>query len=268
VYYNHYTNGATMIDPRALLAKLDLTEAEIEVYLAMLGGALAARDIVKVSGRSRPTVYYALTALERRGLLSKTGLEGEQRFKVEPLQRLITIAEEKQSELKQVRSDLGQFVAQKGTSGAGDNKPHVSFYEGTAGVRNVIMESLYCHKRHIDSIVPTQNFFWQLGSDFVDHYVATRHNLGLSTRNLWGVTIEQQIINRYYQKSEIRMMPSGLGNRFRTTIFLYDDKVLYVSSLASGYALLVSSTEHAEMMQALYESVWKQSKPLSPPVSK
>ena len=251
-----------MIDPRALLAKLDLTEAEIEVYLAMIGGALAARDIVKVTGRSRPTVYYALTALERRGLLSKTGLEDQQRFKVEPLQRLITIAEEKQNELKQVRADVGQFVAQKVASDSGDRKPHVSFYEGTAGVRNVIMESLYCHGRHIDSLVPTQNFFWQLGTDFVEHYVSTRRTLGLSTRNLWGVPIEPPIIEEYYQKAEIRLMPAGLGERFRTTMFLYDDTVLYVSSLASGYALLVSSKEHAEMMRALYESVWKQSKPL------
>jgi hypothetical protein len=42
---------------------------------------------------------------------------------------------------------------------------------------------------------------------------------------------------------------------------LYDDKVLYVSSLASGYALVVHSTEHHEFMGTMFEMAWAASQP-------
>ena len=252
-----------MIEPRALLAALDLTEAETEVYLAMLGGALAARDIIAVTGRSRPTVYYALSSLERRGLLSKTGLDHGSKLRLEPLKRLQTIVTQKQHQLEKTKADLEQFVGQFQMSPAGDHKPQVAFYEGVDAVKNVIMESAYCHGRSIDTLVPTTNFFWQLGEEFVGRYVKLRHDLGVSTRNLWGVPIDPKIIAALYDKSQIRMMPGGLGDNFRSTVFMYDGSVLYISSLASGYALLVKSAEHYQMMQALYNVIWTSSKPLT-----
>jgi len=251
-----------MIDPRMVLSQLELSEAEIDVYLAMLHGARAARDIVHVTNRSRPTVYYALNSLEQRGLLSKTGLEEDQRFRVEPLDRLKTIVRERQAAEKKTAGEINQFVRQFQKERSGDQKPQVSFYEGVAGVRSVIMETMYCHGRHIDSLVPSHNFFAQLGPDFVTRYVEMRHKMGVQTRALWGATIDPAIVQRYYDISEIRMIPKRLGDGFRTTIFMYDDSVLYISSLASGYALLVSSAEHREMMRVLYETVWAASKPL------
>ena len=74
-----------MLDARNLLAQLQLTEAEIDVYLVMLKGAGSAREVINSTNRSRPTVYYALSALERRGLITKQGNSEEYRFQVEPL---------------------------------------------------------------------------------------------------------------------------------------------------------------------------------------
>lgn len=251
-----------MLEPRSLLARLNLSESEIDVYLALLNGAQAARDIVQTTGRSRPTVYYALSALERRGLLSKTGLDDDQKFRLEPLSRLQTIVRHKQQEVESLDNELAEFVLQFKPSEKGDHKPNVAFYEGVSAVRNVIMETVYCHSRHIDTLVPTRNFFWQFGPDFVEKYVELRHTLGVKTRNLWQDPVEQQIIDQFYDKAEIRLMPGGLGDRFRSTVFMYDDCVLYISSLASGYALLVRSSEHRELMRELYGVVWDLSKPL------
>jgi len=251
-----------MLNPHTFLASLDLSEAEIDVYLAMIGGALTARDIVQVTGRSRPTVYYGLGALDRRGLLSKTGLEGDRRFRVEPLSRLKTMVEAKQIEIESLHNEVDDFVAQFRKPQAGDHKPQVAFYEGVSAVRNVIMETIYAKGRQIDSLVPTENFFWQLGPDFVTQYVKKRQDIGVRTRNLWGTTIDPSQIKKYYNKSEIRMMPASLGDKFQTTVFMYRDNVLYISSLRSGYALLVRSKEHYQLTQALYEVVWEISKPL------
>ncbi len=251
-----------MINQKLFLAKLDLSEAEIDVYLAMVQGALAARDIVQVTGRSRPTVYYALTSLERRGFISKTGLEDDKRFRIEPLKRLKTILETKQSELVALNKQADEFIAHFKQTQPGDHKPQVSFYEGAAAVRNVIMETVYCKSKHIDSLVPTNNFFWQLGEDFVQHYVAMRQKHRVSTKNLWGTTINPQEISKYYNKAEIRMLPKGVGESFDSTVFMFDNSVLYISSLSSGYGLLVQSKEHFHLMQAMYKTMWQISKPL------
>jgi sugar-specific transcriptional regulator TrmB len=251
-----------MLDPRTLLAKLDFTDAEVDVYLAMLGGALSAREIVQSTGRSRPTVYYSLSALERRGLVSKTGLENEGRLRVEPLQRLKAIVDQRQEELANVEASIQDFARQFRGRKTGDNKPQVAFYEGLAGIRNVIMDTIYCHGKQIDTIVPKENFFCQLGPDFVEHYVEQRQSRRIVTRNLWATTIEEKIIKQFYDRAEIRMMPGKLGEQFESTVFMYDDQVLYISSLASGYALLVRSEEHFHLMQTLYGVIWEASKPL------
>lgn len=252
-----------MLDSRSLLTQVGLTEAEIDVYLAMLSGAGTARKVIEATGRSRPTVYYAMSSLERRGLLSKTGLPEEKRYRLEPLKRLKTVLDQQESQIEQARGQLEEFVRQHQPRSQADRKPQISFYEGVNAVRNVVMESLYSHKRHIDTLVPSDNFFWQLGPEFVEKYVEMRHALRISTRNLWGKSVEQSVIDAYYVNAEIRMLPDGLGDQFRTTIFMYDDCVLYISSLASGYCLLVKSAEHMEMMQMMYGVMWGRSKEVS-----
>jgi sugar-specific transcriptional regulator TrmB len=251
-----------MIEPRSLLAKLGLSDAEADVYLAMLNGAQSARDIINATNRARPTVYYSLTALERRGLLSKTGLEDAQRFRVEPLKRLVTMVDEQQAEVAAAKEGIEQFITQFDQRRKGDDKPNVSFYEGSAAVRNVIMESIYTHSRRIDSLIPAENFFWQLGPEFVTKYVEARWKLSVKTRHLWATKVDKSTIDKYYEHAAIRMLPDKLGSRFKTSVFMYDDNVLYVSSLASGYALVVHSAEHFELMQMLYEGLWAQSTPL------
>ena len=65
MYNSHYTN---MQEPRKQLLDLGLSDSEVTVYLAMVSGVRTARDLIKTTRLKRPTVYYALGCLERRGL--------------------------------------------------------------------------------------------------------------------------------------------------------------------------------------------------------
>ena len=84
-----------MQEPRKNLLALGLSDSEVTVYLAMVSGARTARDLVKITGLKRPTVYYALSCLEKRGLTSKTGMTGDKSFSLEPIEKLSVIAKEK-----------------------------------------------------------------------------------------------------------------------------------------------------------------------------
>ena len=86
----------------------------------------------------------------------------------------------------------------------------------------------------------------------------------ITTRNLWEKEIDPKIFEEYYQKNaEVKILPKVMEGKFSTTIFLYDNKTLYVSSLKANYAVLITSKEHHETMSALFEGLWSSSKPHS-----
>ncbi len=246
-----------MNEPRKQLAALGFTDSEITVYLAMISGTMSARDIIKATGLKRPTVYYAIGCLEKRGLVSRTGKDGDGKLFLESISKLERLSEEKLREsagLHEAISNLVPFLeSQQSTTG---EKPTVAFFEGREAVEQVIMEMVYCKNKQIDSLVPKENFFWQVGRDFVSKFVNERRRRGIHTKNIWQVEVEPELIHKYYPSpSEVRIAPDSM-KKFDSTVFLYDDKTLYVSSKKNGYAILMTSQEHHDTMRAWFNAIW------------
>lgn len=252
-----------MQEPRKYLLDLGLSDSEVTVYLAMVSGTRTARDIVKTTQLKRPTVYYALGCLEKRGLTSKTGLTGDKSFSLEPVEKLSVIAKEKALEISRLQKNIDELIPTLvATSAPSNQKPTVAFYEGVGAVKNAIMEMLYCKNKQINSVVPKQNFFWQIGQDFVELFIEERIKRNIKTRNLWEVSINKELVKRYYEGlSQIKILPEIMHGKFKTTTFLYDDKTLYVSSKNNSYCVLMTSKEHTNTMQAWFDGLWSVSKP-------
>lgn len=255
LYNNHYTN---MQEPRKHLLDLGLSDSEVTVYLAMVAGVRTARELVKVTRLKRPTVYYALGCLEKRGLTSKTGLSGDKSFTLEPIKRLSLIAKERALEVSKLQTNIDRMIpALTAVSSPADKKPMVAFYEGVDAVKNVIMDMLYCRSQRIDSVVPQKNFFWDVGKDFVELFVEERVRKKIKTKNLWEAPINKALLKQYYEElSEIRIVPEVMQGKFQTTIFMYDDKTLYVSSKNNSHCTLITSKEHTDTMHAWFDGLW------------
>ncbi len=249
------------LEPKKFLEQLGLTPSEIAVYLSMVSGVHAARNLVKVTGLKRPTVYYALGCLEKRGLISKVERSGVNRFSLEPLEKLQVLADEKFQEASSLKERIQEAIpALQESFGLTDQKPTVAFFEGTDAVKRAIMEILYCRNKQINSVAPADNFFWQVGRDFVRLFVEERNKRGIKVKNLWETPIDQKILKQYYALSEVRILPQVMKGKFSSSIFLFDDKVLYVSSLKSSYCVLITSKEHHDTMQAWFDGLWGASK--------
>lgn len=255
MYNNDYTN---MQEPRKYLIELGLSDSEVTVYLHMLQGIHTASEIIKATQLKRPTVYYALGCLEKRGLISKTGQEGDKKFYVEGASKLALLAEEKVHQVTALKKNIQELIPFLSfTAQAHDTKPTVTFHEGTEALKGVIMEMLYTKEMHIYSIVPRDNFFWQLGEDFVERYVNERLRKHITTKNLWEKRISPTIFTKYYKElGEVRILPEVMHGKFETSIFIYDNKTLYVASKKNNYAVLITSEEHARTMLALFEGLW------------
>lgn len=247
-----------MNEPRKHLLDLGLSDSEATVYLAMVSGVKIARDLVKVTRLKRPTVYYALGCLEKRGLTSKTGLSGDKSFTLEPIEKLSTIARGKVLEVSRLQNRIDELIPLlTATSSPVNKKPIVAFYEGVDAVKNAIMEMLYCKNRKINSVVPMQNFFKEVGQEFIELFMEERIKRNIKTKNLWEAPIDKKLIKQYYEElSQVRILPEIMHDKFKTTIFLYDDKTLYVSSKNNSYCVLITSKEHTDTMQAWFDGLW------------
>ncbi len=248
-----------MKQAKEVLAELGLSDSEVQLYVSMVnGGALTARELMRATGAKRPTVYYALRQLQERGLVSKTGSVGTERFQAEDPHTLTNLIAFRKQKLQSIEDELKGVIPLLRLGGEPhEGMPGVHFFEGDTAVKQIITETLYGRDRHIDSLAPSDNFFWQIGQEFSADYIAQRVRRKISTRNLWEEPLEPQIMLKSYKGlSQVRILPSVMRGKFKTTIFMYDDKVLYIASRKAGYALLVKSKEHYDTMKAMYEGLW------------
>lgn len=246
------------------LNKIGLSDSETVVFMQMVKGVKSAHDLILKTKMKRPTVYYALNALEKRGLISKSGKKSDFGYVMSPLNRLIAIAREKENEAMYTTEKIAELVTNlTSISKFTPEKPQVSFFEGVDAVKHIVMDVMYTKNRHVDIIAPARkNFFWGVGEDFLRNYIEERKRRNITTRNLWEKEIEPENFQKYYSNlSKIRIVPKVMQNKFKTMIFIFDDKTLYVSSFENCYAFLVSSREHKETMEALFEGIWLSSKP-------
>lgn len=247
-----------MNNPELYLKKLGLTESEITVYLRMSAGAQNARDLMKTTKMKRPTIYYALNSLEKRGLVSKTGKENDNTFTLSPFERLIAIAREKEDEAVSLTEQISELIPSLVSSSRSKiEKPAVSFFEGLDAVKHIVMDVMYAKNRKVDLIVPEKTFFWGFGEEFLRKFIEERRSRNITTRNLWETEIAVKDFKQYYSTfSETKILPETMKGSFKTTIFLFDDKTLYVSSFENCYAILINSKEHRETMSAFFEGLW------------
>lgn len=256
LYNNDYTT--TRMDTRdvqMLLTDIGLAPAEVVVYQALLGGAGSVAEIMKTTAEKRPTVYYSLNSLEKRGLVHKTGKDYGGKFQVAPLVNLSALIGRtiKQHEhlLEQAKQLETFYPLQKSTG-----KVLVTYFDRIETITAAISYTLYSKDKIIRSIVPAQNFFHEMGRGFVEDYVHEKQKRKIKTIALWEDIPKRSIMDEYYNTSDIKQLPIIMHNRFATTIFIYDDKTLYVSPKKDCYAVLMQSTEHAETMRAVFDSIW------------
>ena len=248
-----------------LLVKLGLSGSEIEIYLTLQAhGALTASELLAATRVKRPTLYYAVRQLKDRGLLHTIPSYGTHRLQAEPPKKLLTMIDLRHAELNALAEEFREWIPKlEKALHPQEGIPVVTFYQGVAAMKQVVMDTLYASSRHIDSIAPKDNFFWQVGQAFSQRYINERTARKITTRNLWEEPLKPEIMARSYRGySNVRLLPHAMHRRFRSTIFLYDHSVMYISSLQSGYVLLVTSQEHAELMRAMYDGLWKTSKPV------
>ncbi len=83
------------------LKSLGLTDKEIDIYLAGLKlGPTTAQHLADASGVKRPTVYFIIDRLKKRGLINQSFLKRKKFFAMAPPEKLVRFIEEEKIKLK------------------------------------------------------------------------------------------------------------------------------------------------------------------------
>ena len=251
-----------MTTPKEVLMNLGLTPTEADIYICMMNGLRTAKEIIKHTNLKRPTVYYALTNLEHRGLISKKNNHLDHEYSVSSLSVLSGLAEAKRVASEDLVEQVGKLIPIiSNTISSKDSKPSVAFYEGVETIKNIVLSTAYCKSKNILTIIPKDSFFWNIDKDFLNDYVERRVKNGIKTRSLWEKKLDEAIFAKYYKNiSDIKLLPNNMNNCFSTSIFMYDDKVMYISSVENAYCIIVTSKEHCQTMSALFEGIWVHAK--------
>lgn len=248
---------------KKILKEIGLSPAEMQVYVALLEGSQSVKEVMQVTNEKRPTIYYALNSLEKSGLVSKTGKEYGNKFQVEPIDALLELVNKnirKQTDLRDRVEHIKNFYPTEKIH----NKVLVSHFDNLESIKASIFYSLYTKEKIIRSLVPGNNFFREIGSDFINEYVQEKTKRDIKTKALWEDVPNKTIIGQYYFDSQIKQLPIDMHNSFETTIFIYDDKTLYISPLKENFATVIQSKGHAAMMVSMFENIWSHSIEIKP----
>ncbi len=246
-----------------ILKSLGLTATETTIYLAGLDfPSIGVKELEKITGIKRTTIYHALNTLMHKGLVANKGTANRLAFiMTEPkdIKRLITsqiqVLQDQQKELDQVLPLLQPKNARQ------LGQANVLHYEGISGIKLVVEQALYCKSRHWDIIAPNKNFFSEFDKKYADYFIQTRQTRQITARSLW----ENNPGRRSLTPEEIkdrnpRYLPEIMQGHFQSVMIIFDDKVAIISSLDELSAILIQSKEINDFFKAMFEGLWLGSK--------
>lgn len=240
-----------------LLTELGLSPAEQTVYIALLEGAVSVKEIQNKTAVKRPTVYYALGQLQQLGLVAKKLTRERQQYVLEPVEKIQTLIAQRKYDLEELEKQTAAFIYRYKATAA-DGLETVIHYDTLDAVMQAILYTLYAKDKTIYSIVPKNNFFENVSSNFKEQYVTEKQKYCIQTKALWEHLPKQTIIKKYYTDLQMRPLPKTMCDRFATTVLIYDTKVLYISpNTQNPHALMINSVDHTLMTKAMFETVWQ-----------
>lgn len=239
------------------LEKIGLTEKKAKVYLAVLEtGQASIIQIARKTLIKRTTVYDLVADLIAQGYLSEIKKGAKNLILAEDPELLIKSFERKLDEVKDLAPALFK-IFESVTS-----RPQIRFYEGVEGVRHLMEESLIVKSKEIFYWGPADNIIKILGNVYIDKWLKRRISENIKSYGL--LTQEAPRGSKPFLKTdktalrEVRWLSTKTV--FDGILWLYDNKVMYISSAKESFGFIIESDNFTEFMKVIFKSMWETAK--------
>lgn len=241
-----------------ILEQAGLTDKESALYLALLElGTADVSAIAKQAGLKRPTTYFVLDDLIKKGFVYQAGGKVKQ-FIAEKPQKILALQKSKLAQLEKVLPGL------VGLTSKSQYKPSVRFFSGLEGVRAVYEESLLqAPGSEILSLGNAKAVFDSIPG-FDEWYVKRRVESRIRFRAVITVT-PYNLAFAKRNKAELRALRFVDKELYTqdVEINIYGNKVSMVSFVDDGFVgVIIESKVFAAGHRQMFELLWSIAKKL------
>lgn len=234
------------------LESAGLNENEAKIYLAVLElGQTSVNRIALKAGIKRTTVYLSLENLMKKGLVSAIKKTGKTLYFAEDPRDLERIMEKRKKEISDI---IPRLLA---VTNLIDSKPEIRYFEGTEGIKEVLMKTLEQPEHEILAMY-SRTSFPDSGRDFFDDvYRPERIKRKIFSRTLMPQNEQMKELSgknsQHFRQS--RFLPPDI---FKTDIemLIYGNSKIAIISFKEGFAFIIDSPAIHFSFKSIFETLW------------
>ena len=252
-------NSYNIGELESFLCDFGLTKKQAKVYLASLQlGPASIQDIARATKDQRTNLYDSVEELVIKGLMVVVPFGKRQHYEAQDPANLKTVLHEKERALHDV---LPQFSS---LYGASEVKPRIRYYPGIEGYKLVYEDSLSTREKKLFGIFSMQDIWEVIGREAADDMVRRRVKKGIALRVIRSKEreAEQAYPSSLGDLRELRFCPEGMD--FPITTYVYDNKVMILSSKRETFGLIIESSDIATAHRHYFSALWQISVPQRP----
>ncbi|MFA6296082.1 MAG: helix-turn-helix domain-containing protein [Patescibacteria group bacterium] len=241
------------------LIKLGLSDKEAKVYLASLElGYDTVLNIAKKAGINRPTAYFILESLQKKGIVTTFEKDKKTYFASESPDKLVTLLNQQKEDLNQKQKEFENILPEfKALFNLPTEKPTVRFFEGRQGLLSMRedflkttdkkIEAMYCLDDLNKVFTPEEN------AKFTDRRAEKNIETFAIYTSINGPT------KRPKAPGERRFIPF---DKFPVTadITIYNNKVAIASLKGKLSGVIIENKEIANTVRSLFYLGWESAK--------
>ena len=251
-----------------ILASFGLKEDECRAYLMLLDmGGAAAGDLAKKMGIPRPTLYGYLDHLVSAGLATQGIRSGVKIYIPEPVQKLGFLFKKQIEDIKIRQKAFERILPEiEKKAGARWMRPRFQFYEGQDGLQSCMEDILKYPDSKSLTLWPIKSVIDATSEDFFHYFNKERIRQNIYIDGIWPRKHAVEMKRYPFMgggkafKREIRLAPDEID--FTTGCWIYENKVMFVSSRSESSAYIIESADLVKTMSTYHAFIWNQSTPI------
>lgn len=239
------------------MQQLGLSDKEAKTYLASLeSGPAAVQEISKKAGLKRPTVYFAIEQLMKKGLMSSLEKGKKRFFAAESPERLVSLIAAQRKKAQTLEEGLQRALPElNNIFNLTGEKPKVIFFEGKEGIKAIQNDFLKTEDRLIENIYPRDDFTKIFSEKERKEYIAQLRKKRIKVRTIYTSRnkMEQLIPNPYAERkfAPYEKFP------FSADVVIYGNKVAIATYKGKLIGVIIESQEIAETLRLVFNLAWQ-----------
>lgn len=241
------------------LKKLDLSDTEINVYLALLPLGKAQASVIGYrTKQKRSTVRHACQRLVEKGLIRMKKQGNTFVFIAEPPEKIIYLLEEESRKVQDKKDEMSRIIGEiKAIMNPSIILPKIKFLTGKEGFVQFCEESLQCKNKEILFLTSMEHYRNIVTKEYdTEHYIPERIKKKIFLRLLCVRTPLTEEMKREDKEKlrEIRFLPKKYF--IKNTLFIFDEITTLISNETNPSCVMIRSQEITDTMRTFYEFAW------------